>query len=168
VTPGETVLTMVVGAALASLGGVLAQFLTYRLQSRAWEKDLTKERLGEVWRYVVSGLEFADWVCQVNRDLDGRITKSDLDAWIKSGVLIKNRAAELPVRGTANIVAAGDRELKALLSEFIRAMDPFGTDTDSIRLKYRFPPQALAHREALVVAAESVFARIQNLLKSSL
>ena len=163
-TPGETVLTMLTGAALATLGGVLAQFLTYRLQSRTWRRDLLKQRLEEVWRCVAAALEFADWVCEVHRKADGRVATSDYEAWHRSLVLLEDRTKELPVFGTAALITAGDSQLSALLTNFMVPINSLTGHAHTLTKEHRFPEEALADREAAKKAAEKVFARIEDLL----
>lgn len=108
---------MVVGAALSILGGVLAQFLNYRFESRAWKRELMKERLEEVRRVALGQLGLArSTSIMLGREGTSPTTDSGRDLWADSMFRFLERAEVHPgvVAGLATFT--DDQELRELLT----------------------------------------------------
>jgi hypothetical protein len=112
VSPAETVLTMVVGAALSILGGVVAQFLSYRFESRAWKKELAKERLEEIRQVALAQIGLAeairggigsDWAAP-DTDAGYKVWLGAVDEWLEG-------VDSLPAGGAGVVAFTNDREL---------------------------------------------------------
>jgi hypothetical protein len=122
VSPGETVLTMVVGAALSILGGVLAQFLNYRFESRTWKKELAKERLEEIRRAALAQMGF---VGVIRAGLGSNRGAPDTDVgykvWLDSIAEWVETADDLPAAGAGVVAFTNDRELIDLADSMRKA-----------------------------------------------
>jgi hypothetical protein len=103
---------MVVGAALSILGGVLAQFLNYRFEARAWRKALVKERLEEIRRAAIAQIGFVGVIraglasdsAAPGTDLGYKLWLDRVGGWFES-------AESLPALGPGVVAFTNDDEL---------------------------------------------------------
>jgi len=107
----EIVFSVLVGGILSLLGTLLANLLQYRSEQRRQKKELTKERLSEVRRYIITCLEFVDLVSIPTTLGPDDFGADALAEWESSIKEHHEKWKSLPASGSARVLFVNDKEI---------------------------------------------------------
>jgi len=119
------ILSVLIGGAITLAGTILANHLEHRSQQRAFKKELAKERLAEVRRYISACLEFVDLISIPTILGPGDCDRRSVAEWIGHINRHFEKWESLPVAGSARVLFVSDPEILEGL-----------TRIDSIRLRF--------------------------------
>ena len=112
-----TIFSVLAGGVIALLGSLLANYLQYRSERRRLRRERTKERFAEVRHYLISCLEFADWMSlpanikKVGDDFES----SQFEEWMELVSDHFDSVKSLPAGGSSRVIFVEDKEVLQLL-----------------------------------------------------
>ena len=165
-SPGETVLTMVVGGALSMLGGVLAQFLNYRFESRTWMRELMKERLEETRRLAQSHMDLVAAIRTViASEWPSPGTKAWDEVWLDILGFWSERWKDAHGGGSAVVGFTDDEELRENLAVMMSKGSRLGDLCQQVASKGEVPEWAATACHESEHACMKVLARADEVLR---
>ena len=161
-------MTMVAGAGLSMLGGVVAQILRNSQESRAWKRNVLVERMSHVRQFMAACLEFADLVC-VPYQLEAGSTWSESDWrwWAQTMGDLGDRMQVLPAGGSSVVMYVDDGVLMTVLSKMAKLTATIWVWSRFPGRGMEIPSEVVERRDELRSLASEGQARIDRLVKKA-